>query len=79
MNRIIVSLAIAAALAVAGSVAFDTLKGPEPAVAAAKYKTCRSKMPNGRIKTWRCGSDQPCCVSHELGLYVCGSPLIGCL
>jgi hypothetical protein len=82
MIRIIASLALTIALAIAGSVAFDMLRGPEPTAVAAKsagLKTCRAKMANGRIKTWRCGKDQPCCVNDMMGLYVCGSPIIGCL
>jgi hypothetical protein len=41
-------------------------------------KQCRSKLPDGSIKTWTCGKDQPCCVSHTFGLYTCGSQLLKC-
>ena len=65
----------------------------EPAKAAAKtataksaapklgpnQKQCRSKQPSGVIKTWTCGNDQPCCVSHAFNLYTCGSRLLQCL
>lgn len=43
-----------------------------------KLKTCRSKLPSGKIKTWRCKANQPCCVNHTMSIYVCGSPIIGC-
>lgn len=43
-----------------------------------KLKTCRSRLPSGKIKTWRCKANQPCCVNHTMSIYVCGSPIIGC-
>ena len=49
------------------------------AEAAAKQKVCKSKMPSGKIKSWRCGADQACCVNHDMGLYVCGFAGLGCL
>ena len=80
MTRIITSLALALLLAIAGSVAFDTMRGPGPTAAAAKgLKTCTAKTPAGVKKTWKCGSDEACCVNHTLGLYVCGFPGLGCL
>jgi hypothetical protein len=53
--------------------------GISTAEAAAKTKMCKSKMPNGKIKSWRCGTDQACCVNHTMGLYVCGFAGLGCL
>ena len=44
-----------------------------------KTKVCRSKRPDGSIKTWTCGADQPCCVNHTFSLYTCGSQLLKCL
>lgn len=41
-------------------------------------KQCRSKLPDGSLKTWTCGSDQPCCVNHTFNLYTCGSQLLKC-
>jgi len=80
MKRVVMSLAIAAALAVAGTVAFKTIRGPEFTAAAAKAtKVCKSKTPAGKIKTWRCGADQACCVNKTMGTYVCGIPGLGCL
>lgn len=81
MKRAMISFALAAALAVGGSLAFDTLLGPDKtaAVAAKGYKTCKSKLPTGKIKTWRCGVDQACCVNATMNLYVCGYPGLGCL
>jgi hypothetical protein len=81
MTRFIASGILALVLAVAGSLAFDALRGSEPtaAVAASKFKTCKSRTPAGKLKTWRCGADQACCVNHDLGLYVCGFAGLGCL
>jgi hypothetical protein len=80
MTRALVSLALAVVLAIGGSVAFDTVGGPTPAVAAKQgFKTCKSRTPAGKIKTWRCGTDQACCVNHDMGIYVCGFPGLGCL
>lgn len=77
--------ALALAMAVALIVSASVIKigtsqvGVAPAEAAAKTKTCKSRTPAGKIKSWRCGADQPCCVSHELGLYVCGIAGLGSL
>ncbi|MGQ0673564.1 MAG: hypothetical protein ACT4N2_11915 [Hyphomicrobium sp.] len=82
MSRI---LAVALAAIVAMVVSFSVVKTGAPHVAvstveaAAKYKMCKSKLPNGRLKTWRCGTDQACCVNHSMGLYVCGFAGLGCL
>jgi len=58
-----------------------TLTGvSEPLYAQGKnQKVCRSKRPDGSIKSWTCGVDQPCCVSHTFSLYTCGSQLLKCL
>ncbi len=65
---------------VAGSTAFDVAKGPDgsQAIAAKAYKTCKSKLSTGKIKTWRCGADQACCVNKVMNSYVAASGL-GCL
>ena len=55
---------------------------PKKTAGAAKLapgqKQCRSKLPDGSLKTWTCGSDQPCCVNHTFNLYTCGSQLLKC-
>lgn len=81
MKRAFISLGLAAALALAGTLAFDVLGGPEKsaAVAAKAYKTCKAKTNAGKMKTWRCGADQACCVNRTLDTYVCGLPGLGCL
>lgn len=80
MKRALISLSLALVLAVAGSAVFQVSKGPESTAAiAASFKTCKSKLPSGKIKTWRCGADQACCVNHSLNMYVCGIPGLGCL
>jgi hypothetical protein len=42
-------------------------------------KVCRSRKPDGSVKTWTCGTNQPCCVNHFFNLYTCGSQLLQCL
>lgn len=81
MKRTFISLGLAAALALAGTLAFDVLGGPEKsaAVAAKGSKTCKAKTNAGKMKTWRCGADQACCVNRMLDTYVCGYPGLGCL
>lgn len=76
MQKIIGVLAVALALTLSAPV----LMPNGAAHAKSALKTCKSKIPStGKIKSWKCKADAPCCVSHELGLYVCGQPLIGCL
>lgn len=81
MTRVLASLSLALLLAVAGSAAFDVAKGPDgsAAIAAKTTKTCKSKLATGKIKTWRCGTDQACCVNKAMGMYVCGVPGLGCI
>lgn len=80
MKRAVFSVGLATVLAVAGTVAFDALRGPEQsaAVAAKGQKVCKAKTSTGKTKTWRCGYDQACCVNRTLDLYVCGYPGLGC-
>jgi hypothetical protein len=81
MKRAFISLGLAVALAVAGTVGFSVLSGPDQsaAVAAKGQKTCKAKTNAGKTKTWRCGADQACCVNRMLDTYVCGYPGLGCL
>lgn len=81
MKKIVVSLGLAVLLAFAGTLAFDVLRGSEQsaAVAAKGYKTCKAKTNAGKLKTWRCGADQACCVNRTTDQYVCGIPGLGCL
>lgn len=86
MKRAIVSLGLAAILAVAGTFAFDAPRGPEHSSAmAAKtkakagQKVCKAKTNAGKPKTWTCATNQACCVNRALDLYVCGYPGLGCL
>lgn len=79
MKRAVISLGLAAALALAGTLAFDVLRAPEQSAAVAKAtKVCKAKTNAGKLKTWRCGTDQACCVNRTLDLYVCGYPGLGC-
>ena len=47
--------------------------------AAKATKICKHKMSSGKIKTWRCGADQPCCAAEMINYYTCGSKALGCL
>ena len=47
--------------------------------AAKGQKICKHKMSSGKIKTWTCGKDQPCCAAEMINYYTCGSKLLGCL
>jgi hypothetical protein len=81
MNRI---TALALVVAVGSAVSLAVIKTGTSAVGvtaaqAAATKVCKSRLPNGKLKTWRCGTDQSCCVNHTMGLYVCGFPGLGCL
>lgn len=78
-----IAFALAAVLALVLS--FNVIQpGPakvgfSAAEAAAKQKVCKSKLPSGKMKSWRCGADQACCVNHTMGTYVCGFAGLGCL
>ena len=85
MKRSIVSIVAAAALALtaisAPAYAQSTNESAKATKVAMKkgQKLCRSKRPDGSVKTWTCGTDQPCCVNHTFNLYTCGSQLLQCL
>jgi len=76
MMRILACLALAAALG-AAPLALTTTG----AMAGGKKATkiCKHKTASGKIKTWRCGADQPCCSAEMINYYTCGSKLLGCL
>ena len=81
MKRAILTVGLAAVLALAGTLVFDAMRGPEQsaAIAAKGSKTCKAKTSTGKTKTWRCGADQACCVNKLMDTYVCGYPGLGCL
>ncbi len=77
MLRMIAAVAFALAL-VALPVAY--LGSTSTTVEAkAAYKVCKHKTMSGKIKTWRCGADQPCCAAELINYYTCGSKMLGCL
>ena len=79
MKRLVWIAVIAVFALVASAPAqFVPETGQAQAKAKPKIKTCRSRLPSGKIKTWRCKANQPCCVNHSMSIYVCGSPIIGC-
>ena len=72
--RIVSSIVIAAAIAVA-----PLMLSAVTADAAKQSKICKHKTSSGKIKTWRCGADQPCCAAEVINYYTCGSKSLGCL
>jgi len=77
MTRLFAMAACAAALSLAAPLGLDA-----PATAQAKkaeLKQCRAKASSGKVVTWKCKSDQPCCMNSVTGQGVCGSPIIGYL
>jgi hypothetical protein len=74
MLRLFACLALAAALASA-----PLALTASTASAAKGTKICKHKTASGKIKTWRCGADQPCCSAEMINYYTCGSKLLGCL
>jgi hypothetical protein len=76
MLRMIAAVALALAL-VALPVAY--LGSTSPALAKGGTKVCKHKTASGKVKTWRCGADQPCCAAEMLDYYTCGSKALGCL
>ncbi len=75
MLRILSSLAIAAAIAAAPVM----LTSGANAAPKKAYKTCKHKTSSGKLKTWRCGAEQPCCSAEAINYYTCGSKTLGCL
>jgi hypothetical protein len=78
-KRALVAILTALALALPGVSAPLFAQSTKSAQLAKHQKLCRSKRPDGAIKTWTCGADQPCCVNHFFNLYTCGSQLLKCL
>ena len=72
--RIFSQLAIVAAIA-AAPLMFSAVT----ADAAKQTKICKHKTASGKVKTWRCGADQPCCSAEYINYYTCGSKTLGCL
>ena len=57
MLRVLTSIAIAALVSAAPlALAAGTANAAKSAT-----KICKHKTASGKIKTWRCGADQPCC------------------
>jgi len=85
--KLLIGVTLSAALSTAafGQSKFDTLTEAKRSTIATEAasrvgrKQCRSKRPDGTVKTWTCRSDQPCCVNHFFNLYTCGSQLLQCL
>jgi hypothetical protein len=78
-KRAIVAFLAASALALTAVPAPVYAQSTTSLRLAKNQKLCRSKRPDGSIKTWTCGADQPCCVNHFFNLYTCGSQLLKCL
>jgi hypothetical protein len=84
---LVVSVSLSTAAFAQGQFGIAAATRPTMSVQATKtaarlakgQKLCRSKKPDGSVKTWTCGVDQPCCVNHFFSLYTCGSQLLKCL
>jgi hypothetical protein len=76
MLRILAFVALAVAV-IATPFALGTTSTAQAAKTATKV--CKHKLATGKIKTWRCGADQPCCAAEMLNYYTCGSKALGCL
>ncbi len=78
MNRLIAAFSI---LVLAVALSFGPQSGGAlvTTAKAGGTKLCKAKTAEGKTKTWRCGTDQACCVNQMMGLYVCGYPGLGCL
>ena len=74
MLRVLTSIAVAALIAAA-----PLALTAGTADAAKATKICKHKTASGKIKTWRCGKDQPCCAAEMINYYTCGSKMLGCL
>ena len=75
MLRILSSIVVAAVIAAAPLM----LSSGAAEAAKAATKICKHKLSTGKIKTWRCGADQPCCSAESINYYTCGSKTLGCL
>jgi hypothetical protein len=75
MTRAFACVALAAAFAAAPL----ALTATDAMAVKKAYKICKHKTASGKIKTWRCGADQPCCSAEMINYYTCGSKLLGCL
>ncbi len=83
IGRILVAACLGAALLVSGPVAGDALAQEKKATAKstpakAALRECRAKGHGGKILTWKCRSEQPCCYNPTANIGVCGSTVIGC-
>jgi hypothetical protein len=76
MLRVLSAVAIAAMLSAAPLALSVASADAAPKKAT---KICKYKKSDGKIKTWRCGADQPCCSAEMINYYTCGSKVLGCL
>ena len=82
MIRILASLALAASLLVP-PVAVAQTAAPKAKASTPKVgkdqKVCRHKFPDGKLTTWVCDKQQPCCAWDEIRYVKCGSTITKCL
>ncbi|MET0567502.1 MAG: hypothetical protein ABWZ74_00330 [Hyphomicrobiaceae bacterium] len=76
MNRLLAAVACAMALSLAAPA---TIEMPAAAAKKAAMKQCKAKALDGKAVTWKCATDQPCCMNYVTGKGVCGTKAIGCL
>ena len=87
MTRLLATLALAASLAVAliapplalAQDAKPTAKAASTPKAGKNQKVCRHKFPDGKLTTWVCDKEQPCCAWDEIRYVKCGSTITKCL
>jgi uncharacterized low-complexity protein len=80
MTRWLTVLALGLAMGLAAPSIHDGAAYAQAKKAAKSgLKQCRAKAPGGKVMTWKCKADQPCCMNVTTGQGVCGSPIIGCL
>jgi hypothetical protein len=72
MTRTLAAGMLALSLALGGMAATATF------AEAGSTKVCRYKLSTGKIKSWTCGKDQPCCASETFNLFTCGSQMLQC-
>lgn len=84
MLRVLASLALGAIMIVPSfAVAQSTAPAGKAKASTPKIsknqKVCRHKFPDGKLTTWVCDKEQPCCAWDEICYVKCGSTITKCL
>ena len=91
MTRTLVAFALALAALTAPAAQAQDAKAPDNKAPAAKIqksssapkigkdqKVCRYRFPTGKLETWVCAKEQPCCAWDAINYVKCGSTITGC-